>query len=101
MSGEKSIEIINPVAAVSAATETLEGVRSVEKVEGLRVGLLENNTRHADEFLQHVGEAVSEKFEASVSIQRKKGQWVPHDEAEAIYDEIAASADAAVTGFGV
>jgi hypothetical protein len=93
-------EIVNPTARVSgggsAGGLTL---KRISKVEGLRVGLLDNGMPHAGDFLSHLGAAFERRYKTPI-LTRRKGYTARSAEPQ-IIDEIAASCDVAVTGFGV
>lgn len=99
MSADNGIEIINPIAAVSDEDESPSGGKKIETLEGIRIGLLDNNMPHAGDFLGHVGESFSKKYGAKL-LARKKG-WTARSAGRELLDEIASNCDVAVTGFGV
>jgi hypothetical protein len=101
MSNNGTIEVVNPVAYVSESGESVKGGNSVEKIEGLRVGLLSNNMPHSGDFLHYVGETFAKKYGTSISIERDKGEWTARSAGKELLDEIAGNCDVAVTGFGI
>lgn len=98
MSENARIEIINPIAAVADDEGSGSGA-AVTGLDGLRIALLDNNMPHAGDFLNHVGEAFTERHGAKLLVH-KKG-WAAQGAGQETLDEIASNCDVAVTGFGV
>lgn len=96
----QGIELINPVAQVATSADGHgSSVKRLEKVEGLRVGLLDNGMPHADAFLHHIGQAFEERY-GTTTVMRRKAYTARSAGAE-LLDEIATSCEAVITGFGV
>ena len=93
------IEIINPVAGISEGGSETNETKSLGAVENLRIGLLDNHMPHAGEFLQHVGDALSERYQTSIINWQKT--YSAQSAGNEMLDEIATACDAVVTGFGV
>jgi hypothetical protein len=94
------LEILNPTAQVSGGNSAAKAVgKSLSSLKGLRVGLLDNGMPHASDFLGHLGEAFSKRFQTPL-LTRRKGQTALAAERE-ILEEIVRNCDVAVTGFGV
>ena len=93
------IEIINPVAGISQEGNGEDQLKSIGTVEDLRIGLLDNHMPHAGEFLQHVGDALSARYQNSSTYWQK--EYSAQSAGSEMLDEIAANCGAVVTGFGV
>ena len=93
------IEIINPVAGISGGDNGEDYFKGIGTVEDLRIGLLDNHMPHAGEFLQHVGDALSAKCQNSITYWQK--EYSAQSAGSEMLDEITATCDAVVTGFGV
>ena len=93
------IEIINPVAGISEGGNGGEPLKGVGVVEELRIGLLDNHMPHAGKFLQNVGDALTERYQNSIRYWQK--EYSAQSAGSKMLDEIAATCDAVVTGFGV
>ena len=93
------IEIVNPVAAISEGENQASQTKSIDSLDNLRIGLLDNHMPHAGDFLQHMGEALSKKCQASISHWQKT--YSAQSAGTEMLDEIAEASDAVVTGFGV
>jgi hypothetical protein len=93
------IEIVNPVAGISEGGIETSQTKSIGTLDNLRIGLLDNHMPHAGEFLQHMGEALSERCQASITHWQKA--YSAQSAGNEMLDEIAEASDAVVTGFGV
>lgn len=93
------IEIVNPVAGISEGENETSQTKGIDTLDNLRVGLLDNHMPHAGEFLQHIGEALSDKCQASVTHWQKT--YSAQSAGTEMLDEVAEASDAVVTGFGV
>ena len=60
---ETSIEIVNP-AGLSARKQSGLALRKHDTLQGLRIGLLDNNKPNADKFLEFVGELLERHHDA-------------------------------------
>lgn len=95
-----STAIIDPTAsartAESAATPTAP---RADRIEGLRIGLLENTKRNAAEILDVVGDALVDGHGAGELVRRTKPQFALPLTQEQI-DDLLAACDAVVVGVG-
>ncbi len=68
-------------------------------LSGIRLGLLENSKDNSDRLLDFVGEILQEQYGVGELVRRSKHS--AYEPARpGVYDEIAASSDAVVTGVG-
>ena len=68
---QEMIEIVSPVGR-SASRQTGLARRSRDGVQGLRIGLLDNNKPNADKFLQCVGDLLKSRYEAIDLVPKRK-----------------------------
>jgi hypothetical protein len=79
------IEIVNPVGR-RANRKTSLAKRTRDSLNGLRIGLLDNNKPNADKFLSFIGESLRQHFENLDLIAIRK---LSRTEAECLPDLIA------------
>ena len=79
------IEIVNPVGR-RANRKTSLAKRTRDSLNGLRIGLLDNNKPNADKFLSFIGESLRQRFENLDLIAIRK---LSRTEAECLPDLIA------------
>jgi hypothetical protein len=93
--------IIDPTLGPGAAEERSAPAMAArpERLAGLRLGLLANTKRNAEQFLEEVGSLLAEEYDVKPVLARKKASItnpVPPDTLE----ELRAACDIVVTGVG-
>ena len=91
---ETSIEIVNP-AGLSARKQSGLASRKHDTLQGLRVGLLDNNKPNADKFLEFVGEMLKSRNDAIELIPKRK---MSRTEADCL-PELIARSDLVINAF--
>ncbi len=93
---EKKIEVLNPVGEVEVKARKL--APRPKSLQGLRLGVLDNNKHNADHFLNRAGKIFRDKFGLREVIIRNKpspGLPVPQDIRKVLSDS-----DLLLTAFG-
>lgn len=91
---EEMIEIISP-AGRSASKKIGLARRNRDGLQGLRVGLLDNNKPNADKFLEFVGELLKRRNDAIELIPKRK---MSRTEADCL-PELIARCDVVINAF--
>ena len=91
---EALIEIVNPVG-LSASKKTGLARRSHGSLQGLRVGLLDNNKPNADKFLQWIGALLTQRYSDIELVPRRK---MSRTEAECL-PELIGRCDVVINAF--
>lgn len=91
---EETIEIVSPVGR-TASRKTNLAERRRERLDGLRVGLLDNNKPNADKFLGFVGELLKQRHGGIELVARRK---MSRTEADCLA-ELSARCDVVITAF--
>ena len=91
---EALIEIVNPVG-LSASKKTGLARRSHDSLQGLRVGLLDNNKPNADKFLEFVGELLKRRNDGIELVPKRK---MSRTEADCL-PELIARCDVVINAF--
>ncbi|HEY5542491.1 MAG TPA: hypothetical protein VIM04_04435 [Candidatus Binatia bacterium] len=89
-----SIEIVSPVGR-SASKLTRLAPRNRDGLQGLRIGLLDNNKPNADKFLEFVGEMLKSRNDAIELILKRK---MSRTEADCL-PELIARSDVVINAF--
>jgi hypothetical protein len=89
-----SIEIVSPVGQ-SASKKTGLAPRNRDGLQGLRIGLLDNNKPNADKFLEFVGEMLKSRNDAIELIPKRK---MSRTEADCL-PELIARCDVVINAF--
>jgi len=92
--GEEMIEIVIPVGE-SASKKTGLARRNGDSLQGLRIGLLDNNKPNADKFLEFVGELLKRRNDAIELIPKRK---MSRTEADCL-PELIARCDVVINAF--
>lgn len=91
------ITVLNPTISSSAAGGLLAARPSTLK--GTTLGCLWNNQVSADRILAGVAQLLTEKYELSQIIYRKK-EYVGEPASEKLIDELATACDVVITALG-
>ena len=91
---QQMIEIVSPVGQ-GASKKTGLAPRDHDTLQGLRIGLLDNNKPNADKFLEFVGELLKSRNEAIELIPKRK---MSRTEAEFL-PELIARCDVVINAF--
>jgi hypothetical protein len=91
---EALIDIVNPVG-LSASKKTDPARRSHDSLQGLRVGLLDNNKPNADKFLEFVGELLKRRNDGIELVPKRK---MSRTEADCL-PELIARCDVVINAF--
>jgi hypothetical protein len=91
---QQMIEIVNPVGQ-GASKKTGLAPRDHDGLQGLRIGLLDNNKPNADKFLEFVGELLKSRNEAIELIPKRK---MSRTEADCL-PELIARCDVVINAF--
>ena len=91
---QEMIEIVSPVGQ-SASKKTGLARRDRDGLQGLRVGLLDNNKPNADKFLEFVGELLKRRNDAIELIPKRK---MSRTEADCL-PELIARCDVVINAF--
>jgi hypothetical protein len=89
-----SIEIVSPVGQ-SASKKTGLARRSYGGLQGLRIGLLDNNKPNADKFLEFIGNLLKRRNDAIALIPKRK---MSRTEADGL-PELIARCDVVINAF--
>jgi len=71
MDGRELIEIVSPIGMPRVRRSQL-APRRFARLNGLRVGLLDNNKPNADKFLQFIGEFLKARFPEIALVAKRK-----------------------------
>jgi len=91
---QEMIEIVSPVGQ-SASKKTGLAQRSRDGLQGLRIGLLDNNKPNADKFLEFVGELLKRRNDDIELIPKRK---LSRTEADCL-PELIARCDVVINAF--
>ena len=91
---QEMIEIVSPVGQ-SASRQTGLAPRNRDSLQGLRIGLLDNNKPNADKFLEFVGELLKSRNNAIELIPKRK---MSRTEADCL-PELIARCDVVINAF--
>jgi hypothetical protein len=91
---ENVIEIVSPVGVPHTHASNL-APRRYENLDGLRVGLLDNNKPNADKFLGFIGELLQARFPEIQFVAKRK---MTRTESDGL-TEFARSCDAVINAF--
>ncbi|MBI3966875.1 MAG: hypothetical protein HY329_14680 [Chloroflexi bacterium] len=96
-SERRTVRVLEPVADPAELSGQLAARQA--DLQGKTVGLLDNGQINADIFLGRLGELLVEQHGAAGIVHRKKEFWTKQASGELV-DELAASCDVVVTGWG-
>ena len=91
---QEMLEIVSPVGQ-SASKKTGLALRNRDSLQGLRIGLLDNNKPNADKFLEFVGELLKSRNNAIELIPKRK---MSRTEADCL-PELIARCDVVINAF--
>lgn len=91
---EESVEIVSPVGR-NASRKTNLAERRHDRLDGLRIGLLDNNKPNADKFLSFVGELLKQRYGDIELVARRK---MSRTEADCLA-ELSARCDVVINAF--